>query len=118
MLMTKKVRPAFTIKRRENVQRTVIRMRYVKEEGATKGKFVREEVTETLPEVFDVYFPQGHSIRVDSRKRLAELGLVESPDLIDMDTGEVVAKSEVLDLEKLVMRNVRNIDPFADGVTA
>jgi hypothetical protein len=117
MQITRKVRPAFTIKRRENVTRTVVNMRYVKAKGETKGKFVCEEVTEKLPEVFDVYFPQGHSIRVDSRERLAALGLVDNPDLIDMNTGEVIAKSETLDLEHFVARNTRNADPFVDGVT-
>ena len=40
-------------------------------------------------EMYMVYFPQGHSIRVD-RKELERLGFHLKPRLVDMETGDVV----------------------------
>jgi hypothetical protein len=49
----------------------------------------QEEVTENR-ECFMVMFPQGHSIRVTSRERLAELGFDKKPRIVDMETGDVI----------------------------
>lgn len=49
----------------------------------------QEEVTEER-ETFTVMFPQGHSIRVTSRERLAELGYDKKPRMVDMETGDVI----------------------------
>lgn len=48
----------------------------------------QKSVTEER-EMFMVYFPQGHSIRVD-RKELERLGFHLRPRLVDMETGDVV----------------------------
>jgi glucan-binding YG repeat protein len=68
----------------------------------TKAVMVRDElqegkvhtmelqpVTEEM-ETFMVLFPQGHSIRVTSRRKLEELGYHLKPRMVDMETGDVV----------------------------
>lgn len=37
-----------------------------------------------------VYFPAGHSIRVETREEMIRLGFMEPPPVIDMETGEEV----------------------------
>lgn len=41
-------------------------------------------------EVFDVYFPQGHSLRVVGEKELKVLNLSGEPTQVDLDSGEDV----------------------------
>lgn len=47
---------------------------------------------------FMVYFPRGHSIFVESALRLRELGFDASPDMVNMDTGDVVEVGNIMDL--------------------
>lgn len=57
-----------------------------------KGSDVPSMQTEQVgveKEMFMVYFPQGHSIRVD-KPELVRMGYHLRPRLVDMDTGEVV----------------------------
>lgn len=45
--------------------------------------------TEVTEELFMVYLPQGHSIRIN-RKELERQGFHLKPRVVDMDTGDVV----------------------------
>ena len=55
------------------------------------GKFTQKE--ETVPKGYMVYFPSGHSIRVRSMAEMRRLGFDQSPNLIDMESGEQIPKS-------------------------
>ena len=49
----------------------------------------QEEVTENM-DCYYVMFPQGHSIRVTSYEKLAEMGYHLKPRMVDMETGDVI----------------------------
>ena len=51
---------------------------------------LQNEEQEELMDVYWVYFPQGHSIRVTSYERLKQLGYHVRPRMVDMETGDVV----------------------------
>ncbi len=82
---------------------------------AKDGGFTYEEVEETR-ECFDVFFPGGHSLRVRGRDELARLGYTKSPDLVDMDTGDVIAKGQT-SLKEMVKRTTKVSKPkgMTDG---
>lgn len=48
-----------------------------------------------------VYFPQGHSIFVESDEKLAALNLDDEPRLVDLTTGEEVPE-EFMSVKRLV----------------
>jgi len=50
---------------------------------------LQQEEREREVDMFMVYFPQGHSIRVD-KENLVRLGYHIKPRLVDMNTGDVV----------------------------
>lgn len=52
------------------------------------GSLIQEKVW-TDKEMYMVYFPMGHSIRVD-RTELVRLGFHKKPRLIDLETGDVI----------------------------
>lgn len=76
--------------------------RYVKERDEN-GKLIKDEngkvsqkrtdevidIAKGQP-VYDVYFPQGHSLRVVGEQSLKELNLDGDPPMIDMNSGEDV----------------------------
>lgn len=61
----------------------------VKGEGSETPNLEIEDVTEKLP-CWLVSFPQGHSIRVTSKKELERMGYHLRPRMVDMETGDVV----------------------------
>lgn len=95
----------------------------VEKEGLTRkickpmkdGGFTYEEVPETR-ECFDVYFPGGHSVRIHGREELARLGYTKAPDLVDMDTGDVIARGQT-SLKEMAQRTTKVSKPkgMTDG---
>lgn len=65
-------------------ERVVRTMAVMDENKSMQQKRVAKE-----EEVFYVYFPQGHSIRIN-RAELIRMGYHLKPKLIDMETGDVV----------------------------
>jgi hypothetical protein len=61
-------------------------------DGITKGLVFSDEAVE-YPGAWVVYFPSGHSIRVESIEEMQRLGYMEPPPVIDMETGEEVMSS-------------------------
>ena len=43
---------------------------------------------------FMVYTPRGNSVRVKTQEELDRLGFGEDPELVDMDTGEIMGPSD------------------------
>lgn len=54
-----------------------------------------------------VYFPNGASIHIASEEELKRMGYDKEPELVDLDTGEVVGGGESLDLERHVERKTK-----------
>jgi hypothetical protein len=52
-------------------------------------KSLQQEPVVVEKDMYMVYFPQGHSIRVD-RKELERLGFHLKPRLVDLETGDLV----------------------------
>ena len=68
-------------------------------EGGVKRRVTRE-VERVIPESYMVYFPGGHSIWVEGKAQLAELGLLPSDNTeIDTDTGLPVLPPELPDFK-------------------
>jgi len=65
---------------------------------------VNEAYSVQVPYGYDVYFPAGHSIRVRTDEEMQRLGFMDPPDLIDMDSGDVVGQSQPVSLQQVVMR--------------
>ncbi len=52
-------------------------------------KSLVQKPTKVTKEMYHVYFPAGHSIRVE-KDELVRLGFHKKPRLVDMETGETV----------------------------
>lgn len=80
--------------------------------GGEKPRITREMVPEEHEYVnaYDVYFPQGHSIRIpsDDEEQLRRVGVLRRPKLIDMETGEAVAEGAAMSPRQIVAAKTRN----------
>jgi hypothetical protein len=66
----------------------------------SEGRLVRHD-DEQAADGFMVYFPQRHSIFVESKARLTEMGLHHASGLVDMETGmpiETISVPSIADL--------------------
>lgn len=83
------VKPAFLVRKisgpfkREKIV-------YSKEEIGGKIVNKKEKKVEVIKEGYMVFHPRGHSLFVDSLERLRELKLDGDPQLVDMNSGDVV----------------------------
>lgn len=90
------IKPRFEV---HPVNQMIIETRYRRTEDGINEKYSVE-----VPYGYDVYFPAGHSIRVATDVELQRLGFMDPPDLIDMDSGDVVGQSQPVSLRQNVMR--------------
>lgn len=78
-------------------------------DGITKGLVFTEEVI-VVPRAWDVYFPGGHSVRIEDEKEMYRLGYMNRPPMIDMETGEEVPDSALpLSPKEIVKRNTKQV---------
>lgn len=85
------------------VTQLVVQSKRKNKRDAFETKEVKDE-----REQFDVYFPNGSSIRIIGRDELERLGLHEGAGLVDMETGEDVPENfEPMTLRELVARNTQ-----------
>ena len=70
----------------EELTRTILTPN--KETGGFDKKVVKEE-----RKCFDVFFPNGHSMRVRGEDELRRLGFDTSPALVDMETGDIAPQA-------------------------
>lgn len=54
-----------------------------------------------------VYFPNGASIHIQREDELKRMGYDREPELVDLDTGEVIGDGASLDLERHVERKTK-----------
>lgn len=76
-------------------------------DGITKGLVFTDEVI-TVPCAWIVYFPGGHSIRVESKEEMIRLGYMDPPPVVDMETGEEVMMTDTLSPKEIVRRQNQN----------
>lgn len=72
-------------------------------DGITKGLQFTDEVV-VVPKAWDVYFPSGHSVRIESEEEMYRLGYLVPPPLVDMETGEEVPMVDTLSPKEMVKR--------------
>ena len=72
-------------------------------DGITKG-LIFEDVRITVPRAWIVYFPSGHSVRVESEEEMVRLGYLAAPPMVDMETGEEVPMDMPLTPKQAVER--------------
>jgi len=68
---------------------------------------VMQTATEEVPRGWNVYFPAGHSIRIRTDTEMRRLGFLESPSLLDMESGESV-QSMNMSLKENTRRKTRS----------
>lgn len=73
-------------------------------DGITKGLVFTDEVVE-YPGAWVIYFPAGHSLRVETKEELIRLGFMDPPPVIDMETGEeIIQNGDTLSPKEVVKR--------------
>jgi hypothetical protein len=78
-------------------------------DGITKGLVFAEEVV-VIPHAWDVYFPGGHSVRIESEQEMYRLGYMDRPPMVDMETGEELPASALpLTPKQLVQRATKPV---------
>lgn len=77
-------------------------------DGITKGLLFADEVV-VIPKAWDVYFPSGHSVRIEDEQEMYRLGYLEPPPMIDMETGEEVPTVDVLSPKEIVRRATKPV---------
>lgn len=75
-------------------------------DGITKGLVFADKVV-TIPCAWQVYFPGGHSIRVESKEEMIRLGYMDPPPVVDMETGEEVQMVDTLSPKEIVRRQTQ-----------
>ena len=87
-LPKRRIKAKYRTMRPQKVKVLVTKAQMVKQEGT--DSYSMELVSEVVEkEMFTVFFPQDHSIRVE-RPELIRMGLHRRPRLVDMETGETV----------------------------
>jgi hypothetical protein len=86
----------------------------VREVGPLKNKQIIARRLETIEEEFNegymVYFPQGHSmfIAADDTEQLLRVGVTKTPQMVDMESGEIVPNDYNLSPKEIVERKQLN----------
>ena len=94
----------------------------VREVGPLKDKKIIARKLVPKQEVFHegymIYFPQGHSMFVaaDDTEQLVRIGVLEQPQLVDMNSGEVIPTNFQLSPKEIVEAKTRaKYKPRATG---
>jgi hypothetical protein len=78
-----------------------------------------EETVVEEPAGWMVYLPSGISYYVRTEDELERLGLTDAPDLVDMETGDVVGTTQVQDLKAIAeQKSARNQRRGSGSLTA
>jgi hypothetical protein len=121
------IKPAFQAEKvTGRFTRTVMHIQEeVREVGPLKDKKIITRklvpVVEEFSEGWMVYFPQKHSIFIaaDDEDQLRSIGILESPPLVDMNSGEIVPKDYNLSPKELVQQaELRSRGRSTGGFTA
>lgn len=78
------------------------------EDGNKTGQRRLEFKEVELERGWMVYFPNGASIHIAREDELKRLGFDKEPDLVDLETGDVIGQGASMDLEHHVERKTKN----------
>ncbi len=76
-----------------------------KKSADPKGGLIFSDEVVEVGEAWNVYFPSGHSIRIESKQEMIRLGYMDPPPVVDMETGEEVPGMDNLSPKQIVQRN-------------
>jgi len=80
--------------------------------GGEKARVTRDmrPQEQTYQNAYDVFFPQGHSIRIpaDDEEQLRRVGVLKPVPFVDMETGEVVNVGAAMTPRQIVAAKTRN----------
>jgi hypothetical protein len=90
-LQPRDIKPAFFVQKQAGpFTKTVRRYKKVKEGDKVVNKL--EVITKTYDHGYMVVFPRGHSIFVERESDMQRFGFLEDPQMIDMNSGDVVGR--------------------------
>ena len=92
------IKPAFEIEALEGTEKVT---RSYFDDGVLKN------VKEDVPKGWNVYLPSGQSLRIRDKKEMHRLGLLEVPELLDMESDEPVAQPK-MSLKTAVRRKTKS----------
>jgi hypothetical protein len=109
-------KPAFQVEKVSgNFRRTIMHIEEdVREVGPLKNKqIIARKLVPKVEEFHDgymIYFPQGHSLFVaaDDTEQLQRIGVLDTPSLVDMNSGEVIPAGYNLTPKEVVENKQRN----------
>lgn len=99
--MAQNVKPRFEVEELEGT-RMMMTCRRDKE----KATFIYEMVE--VPAGFMVYFPQGHSLRLDEAE-MKRRGFFGKSGLVDMDSGELIEDVAPISLKETVRSRTKDV---------
>jgi len=109
-----KIKPRWAYEKLKGTREKKV-VQYVTRKDETTDRVYRERVEKVVkvPLGYMVYFPQGHSLHVETDEELRRLGLDGPIGLVDMETGEMVdaPSNPLADLKRVVDRTTRDT-PF------
>lgn len=87
------IKPRFEVHKLDGKVKHTIYEKAPKGDEGKFGGFVAKEVEEDAG--YMVYFPTGASIRVRTEDELIRLGFAKDPELVDMESGDIVGVANV-----------------------
>ena len=97
--MSADIKPRFQVEKLQGKAMRQFKKQLTDKKGNLIGGF--EEYEEEVDAGWMVYFPSGSSIRVWTEDEMVRQGFLDDPDLVNMETGDVVGKAGTVDLKKL-----------------
>ena len=95
-MLQQKIKPRFEVHKCDTpLRRVCIKL----EEGTFEYKDQKDD-----RQAYMVYFPGGHSIRVIGEDNLRLLGFDGNPELVDMNTGDIVGEVAATSLKEMSER--------------
>jgi len=95
--MSENVKPRFEVHQLDGEGTRRIAKPKTDKEGKLLGGF--EFVDKKVPAGWMVYFPNGSSIHVWTQEEMERQGFLSAPDLVNMETGDLMGKSNTQSLK-------------------
>jgi hypothetical protein len=97
--MRQDIKPRFQVDKLKGKMPRRIATPKTDEEGKLLGGFEFEEIQQEAG--WMVYFPNGSSIHVWTEEEMIRQGFMDDPELVDMETGNVMGPATQTDLKAL-----------------
>jgi hypothetical protein len=94
------IRPRYEVHKLDGKVDRTITKQLVDDDGKPTGGFETEVIKEEAG--WMVYFPAGSSIRIRTQAEMERLGFDKPPELVDMESGDVVGSTGTTSLKARV----------------